>query len=65
MKHTETVGERWAYSVREVADRLGLGLATVERLVRHGKLASRRIGRRRLIPASAVEALLADVKGGA
>jgi len=47
------------WSQRDAAAFLGVSLSTVERAVRDGRLASIRIGRRRLVPAEALQKLLA------
>lgn len=48
---------RLTYRPREVAEATGLSRETVLRMVRDGRLPSRRVGRAVLIPAEAVEAL--------
>jgi excisionase family DNA binding protein len=50
--------DRLAYSLVEVAHKLGLGLANVRRLVRSGELGSRRVGRRLIVPTAALERFL-------
>ncbi len=52
------IGFRRAYSVAEVAALMGLPLRTVYLAVERGQLPSVRIGRRILVPASALEQLL-------
>jgi excisionase family DNA binding protein len=47
-----------AYSVDEAAEMLGLHRATIYDLCHQGRIASLKIGRRRLIPRAALEALL-------
>jgi excisionase family DNA binding protein len=42
-------------STRDAASRLGVSQRTVERAIAGGRLASVRVGRRRLVPAGAVE----------
>lgn len=49
---------RLAYSLNEVAQKLGLGLANVKRLIDSGELESRRVGRRVIVPVSALELYL-------
>ncbi|MCY9783035.1 helix-turn-helix domain-containing protein [Nocardiopsis sp. EMB25] len=49
------MGEKVAYSIEEAAQALSLGRTTVKKLVATGKLASVRVGRRRLIPRSVLE----------
>jgi excisionase family DNA binding protein len=45
-------------SMEKTAETLGLGLTTVKDLVTEGTLASVKLGRRRLVPASAVQELI-------
>lgn len=47
-----------AYSVEEAAQALSLGRSTVKKLIATGELASVRVGRRRLIPRSALESYI-------
>lgn len=47
-----------AFSYPEVAERLGLSLVTIKRLVYSGQLKSMHVGRRALIPASALREFL-------
>ncbi|NKY99144.1 helix-turn-helix domain-containing protein [Nocardiopsis alborubida] len=49
------MGEKVAYSVEEAAQALSLGQTTVKKLIATGRLPSVRVGRRRLIPRSALE----------
>jgi excisionase family DNA binding protein len=51
---------RRAYSVRETARTTNLSYATIYRLIGKGKLRTVKIGGRRLIPASALDALLEE-----
>lgn len=48
------MSEKVAYSIDEAAYALGLGRTTVKKLIATGRLASVRVGRRRLIPRSAL-----------
>jgi excisionase family DNA binding protein len=50
-----------AFSVAEVARRLTVSRDVVYQLLNEGKLRSLSIGRRRVIPATSLAALLADV----
>lgn len=50
---------RLSYRIREVAEATGLCAGTVSRMVREGKLPATRVGRAILIPADAVEAMVA------
>jgi len=52
------VVSRMALSPQEVAEALGVGLWTVQKLLREGKLPYRRAGKRILIPITALEAFL-------
>ena len=51
-------GARWAYSIREVSHRLGVGRQTVDRWIATDTLPSIRVKGRRLIPTWALEELL-------
>jgi excisionase family DNA binding protein len=48
--------------VEDVARALGIGRSTVYDLIRSGRLRSIKIGRRRLVPRDAVEALIARLQ---
>jgi excisionase family DNA binding protein len=50
--------EQLAVTITEAARRLGLSIRTVATLVSRRELASRKVGRRRIIPVSALEAFL-------
>jgi excisionase family DNA binding protein len=50
---------RLAYSVDEAAAALGVSRELVYDLIRRGELYSRKLGRRRVVPRAALEALLA------
>jgi excisionase family DNA binding protein len=52
--------ERRALSIREAARTCGLSRATIYRLIADGKLATSKIGARRLVPVSAIDALLRE-----
>jgi excisionase family DNA binding protein len=54
--HAETI---LALDIREAARRLSLSPRTVAALVSTGELQSRKVGRRRIIPVSALEKFLA------
>ena len=54
--------ERRALSIRETAQVCGLSRATIYRLIEQKRLATLKIGARRLVPLSAIDALL---NGGA
>ncbi|MCX7618333.1 helix-turn-helix domain-containing protein [Tepidiforma sp.] len=51
--------ERKAYSIPEAAQALGIGRTLAIKLVQSGQLRSIKVGRRRLVPAAALEELLA------
>ena len=52
--------ERIAYSMSEGEEATGLSRATLMRLILDGKLASTMVGKRRLIPAAALERLVTE-----
>jgi len=52
------VEDRSTWTVRETAEQLGIATSTVYSYVESGILPSIRLGRRRLIPCAAVNALL-------
>jgi excisionase family DNA binding protein len=54
--------ERRALSIEEASEACGLSRATLYRLIADGKLATRKIGARRVVPVGAIDALL---NGGA
>jgi excisionase family DNA binding protein len=54
--------QRLALFIKEAAQACGLSRATIYRLIADGKLATLKIGSRRLVPIGAIDALLA---GGA
>ena len=54
--------KRRALSIRETARSCGLSRATLYRLLKDGKLCTVKVGARRLVPVSAIDALL---NGGA
>jgi excisionase family DNA binding protein len=51
-------------SLEEVAQKLGVSVWTVHRLARSGRLASVRLGRRRLVSPADVEALVVTLRRG-
>lgn len=55
--------EQLAVSIPEAARRLGLSIRTVAMLVSRRELASRKVGRRRIIPVAALEAFLRAPRG--
>jgi excisionase family DNA binding protein len=50
--------ERKALSVNETARAVGISRATIYRLVQQNRLATVKIGARRLVPVAAIDALL-------
>lgn len=55
--------EQLAVSIPEAARRLGLSIRTVATLVSRRELASRKVGRRRIIPVAALEAFVSGNPG--
>jgi len=55
--------EQLAVNIPEAARRLGLSIRTVATLVSRQELASRKVGRRRIIPVAALEAFVRDRPG--
>jgi excisionase family DNA binding protein len=53
--------EQLAVNIPEAARRLGLSIRTVATLVSRRELASRKVGRRRIIPVAALEAFLREL----
>jgi excisionase family DNA binding protein len=62
MSSNSRMQDRRALSIKETADVCGLSRATLYRLMADGKLATLKIGARRLVPLVAIDALLS---GGA
>lgn len=54
-----------AVNIPEAARRLGLSIRTIATLVSRRELASRKVGRRRIIPVAALEAFVARDHAGA
>ena len=50
--------ERRALSIEEAAEACGLSRATLYRLIADGRLATLKIGARRLVPVASIDALL-------
>ena len=57
--HGKVISMKKFYSVKEVAEILGVSRSLVYAKICNGKIPSRRIGRRILIPASYVEEIIA------
>ena len=55
----EPTGSRVLLSVEEAAQRLNVGRTTVYALIKAGDLVTVKVGRRRLVPAEAVDAYIA------
>jgi excisionase family DNA binding protein len=63
MSHVVSEVTRRALSIKEAAKSSGLSRATLYRLIQSGKLATIKIGARRLVPVGAIDSLLSgDVK---
>jgi excisionase family DNA binding protein len=58
MSNTKQSPERRALSVDETARAVGISRATLYRLVQQKRLATVKIGSRRLVPVGAIDALL-------
>jgi excisionase family DNA binding protein len=52
--------ERRALSVEETAQACGVSRALVYRLIKQGKLAARKLGGRRVVPITAIDAFLSS-----
>jgi len=61
---TATPGHAIAVGIADAAERLGVSAVTVKRLVASGELPSVLVGDRRLIPASALDAFIAQKLAG-
>ena len=62
MKEQQSHVDRVAYRPRDVGKLFGLSVRTIERWIEAGELPSVRIGGTRLVPKSAIDALLASAK---
>jgi excisionase family DNA binding protein len=62
MSTLSQTNERRALSIQEAAKTCGLSRATIYRLIEQKKLATLKIGARRLVPVASIDALL---NGGA
>jgi excisionase family DNA binding protein len=60
MRNTTEKQERRALSIIETAQACGLSRATIYRLIEQKKLATLKVGARRLVPVGAIEALLRE-----
>ena len=58
MSTRQTVGQQGCLTIAEVQDRLSVCRATVEKLIRSGRLPARRMGRLILIPEADLAAFL-------
>ena len=56
--------EKLGYSVEDAAPILGVGRTTIFELIAKGQLESVKIGRRRIIPADALQRLLDELRTG-
>jgi excisionase family DNA binding protein len=52
--------ERRAFSIKETAKTCGVSRATLYRLIADGRLATLKIGARRVVPVCAIDALLSE-----
>jgi excisionase family DNA binding protein len=59
MSNAKQSPERRALSVKETGEAVGLSRATVYRLIGQNRLATVKIGSRRLVPVGEIDALLA------
>jgi excisionase family DNA binding protein len=59
-RHATQQVKRHAYSIDEAAEAITLSRWMIHKLIREGKLRSSLVGGRRLIPADALDDLLAD-----
>lgn len=57
-----TINDKLLYSVGDAADQLSLSPRVLERLIHDGEIDTIKIGRRRLVPAEALEDYVARVK---
>jgi excisionase family DNA binding protein len=62
MKKNKTGIPRAAISVEEAAEALGIGRTYAFQLIKEGALETCKMGRRRLVPVKAVDALLARMR---
>ena len=60
--HTSHPDEKRAYRVNEAVAAYGISRGTIYKLIKSGALPSIRVGGRRLLPADALEALIAGGK---
>jgi excisionase family DNA binding protein len=58
MAKTLQIPERRAFSIRETERAVNLSRATLYRMIAAGKLATVKIGARRLVPSASIDALL-------
>jgi len=59
---TSPMSERIAFSPQDTARMLGVGLTTIWKMLASGQLVSLSVGRRRLIPADSIHALMARAR---
>ena len=50
--------DQLAYSIREIARKVGVSAYTIRQAIKKGELQAKRLGRRVIVPAWAVEAFL-------
>jgi excisionase family DNA binding protein len=58
MPKNHQIADRRALSIRETASACGLSRATLYRQIKDGKLATIKVGARRLVPVASIDALL-------
>ena len=64
MTNTTKSASALTISMQEAADRLGVSLFTVKKLIYQGELPSIKLGARRLVPVAAIDKLVADAMEG-
>ncbi|MCL4474295.1 MAG: helix-turn-helix domain-containing protein [Actinobacteria bacterium] len=52
--------EKWAFSIEEVAQLLGIGRNTAYEMCRIGRIPTVKLGRRKIVPRKALEKLLSS-----
>lgn len=57
-----TINDKLLYSISEAADQLSVSARVTERLIADGEIETIKIGRRRLVPAEALEDYVARLK---
>lgn len=57
-----TINDKLLYAIPEAADQLSVSARVLERLIANGEVETVKIGRRRLVPAEALEDYVSRVK---